>query len=206
MVENWPKQLKNFLESCVGHAVTISEPIQLSGGAIQNNWSVDISITGGEWDGFHQLVLRSDAASSLDASHSRAEEFNLIKVAYAAGVMVPKPFFLCEDPGVLGRPFFMMQRHQGITAGHILVKKKESPSLVYQLGVALARIHAIKPPQEELLFLESVPNDPAKMAISKYREYLDDLGDPHPVIEWGLSWLEANAPPSSEVVLCHRDF
>ena len=43
-------------------------------------------------------------------------------------------------------------------------------------------------------------------AIATYRAYLDEMPEPHPVLEWTLRWLETNAPVMGETVLCHRDF
>jgi aminoglycoside phosphotransferase (APT) family kinase protein len=43
-------------------------------------------------------------------------------------------------------------------------------------------------------------------AIDSNRATLDDLEVSRPVLEWGLRWLERNAPAAGELVLCHRDF
>jgi aminoglycoside phosphotransferase (APT) family kinase protein len=43
-------------------------------------------------------------------------------------------------------------------------------------------------------------------AVARYRGWLDDLGAARPALEWGLRWLELNAPEKSDVVFCHRDF
>ena len=206
MIKDWPEKLQAFLENRVGYSVFVSEPSQLSGGAIQENWAIDITVAGGEWSGFHQLVLRSDAMSSVKASRSRIEEFALINQANKAGVLVPKPYFLCDDEAILGRPFFLMERLDGMAAGHKLARGEENPELLYQLGKNLALIHSITPPKCELSFLHDVPKDPAKEAIALYREFLDALQEPHPAIEWGLRWLEVNVRPADGVVLCHRDF
>ena len=47
----------------------------LSGGAIQENWQLDLAVLGGRLDGVEQVVLRTDAASGVDESHGRVEEF-----------------------------------------------------------------------------------------------------------------------------------
>ena len=206
MIEGWAKNLKLFLQAQTGSLIDISRPKQLSGGAIQENWSIDISVKGGNWAGEHHLVLRTDSTSTVRSSHSRIQEFNLLKVAYNADVLAPKPYFLCEDEAVIGRTFFLMKRYGGIAAGHKLVKYEENPGLLYQIGKNLARIHTIKPQCYDLPFLKDVPENPVKAAIDLYRQYLDLLSDPHPAIEWGLVWLELNSPPVNEVVLCHRDF
>src|SRR5258708_2234114 len=93
---------------------------RLPGGAIQDNWTLDVEIEGGPWQGAHGLVLRTDAPSGVAASLTRAQEFEVLRVAHAEGVIAPKPLFLCRDLDVIGRVFFLMQRVRGLAPGHRL--------------------------------------------------------------------------------------
>ena len=67
-----------------------------------------------------EAVLRTDAPSAVAVSRSRAEEFALLQVAFRAGVTVPEPLWLCEDPAVLGRSFYVMRRVGGTAAPQLL--------------------------------------------------------------------------------------
>jgi len=178
---------------------------RLSGGAIQENWHLLLDIDGGDWPGSHDLVLRKDAPSGVSVSHGRAEEFALLKTAHKAGVAVPTPCVLCEDTDVLGTPFFLMHRAEGSAAGHRLAKAGDNPELVKDLGRNLARIHAVAD-EPSIAFLDKPAGPPAESLIAGMRADLDALPDPHPVLEWGLSWLAANAPAPATTVLCHRDY
>jgi aminoglycoside phosphotransferase (APT) family kinase protein len=123
---------------------------------------------------------------------------------------VPEPLWLCEDREVIGRPFFVMRRVAGTAAGHLLVKDGRDDAdrkrLAERLGMELARIHTIRPPRPDLAFLTQHDEAPALHAIGRFRRYLDAHHTPHPALEWGLRWLERNAPPRGAPVLCHRDF
>jgi aminoglycoside phosphotransferase (APT) family kinase protein len=198
--------LTGYLKQITGGPVTITNVSKLSGGAIQENWALDAAIRNGDWVGNHELVLRCDAKSGVATSHSRAEEFTLLKIARQAGVRVPMPCLLCDDPSVLERRFFLMHRVSGVAAGHKLVRLANMPHLAHELGENLARIHTIKPPCDDLAFLGSPPDNPAKTTIALYRNYLDAFAESHPAIEWGLRWLEVNTPDGGETVLCHRDY
>ncbi len=199
-------RLRDFLTDEAGGAVEITDLRRLPGGAIQENWLLDISVADGEWAGDHELVLRLDAASSVAASHGRGEEFLLLKEAYRAGVTVPTPCLSGGGDAILGRPFYVMHRVPGEAAGHRLVKQGPMEALVRELGRELARIHSITPPNGALSFLAVADASPALDAVARYRRYLDDLGNPRPALEWGLRWLQLKAPGKSEIVLCHRDF
>ena len=178
---------------------------QLSGGAIQENWALVLDLEGGDWPGTHDLVLRKDAPSSVAVSHGRAEEFAILKAAHHAGVAVPTPCVLCEDADVLGTPFFLMHRASGTAAGHKLTKADADAALAATLGRNLARIHAV-PDDPSLAFLDRPADAPAAWLIAGLRSDLDALPDDYPALEWGLAWLDANAPEAREVVFSHRDY
>lgn len=108
---------------------------------------------------------------------------------------------------MIGRPFFIMRRIGGKAAGHEIVKNAaQHPGLAERLGMELARIHSIKPPQPTLSFLSLDGEQPALRLVKRLRRFLDGHQTPYPVLEWGLRWLERHAPATSEVTLCHRDF
>jgi aminoglycoside phosphotransferase (APT) family kinase protein len=192
-------------------AVTaVTPPVVLGGGAIQENWGVTLDVTGGPHAGRYDVVVRMDAPSALAASHSRMREYELLRVAFRAGVMVPEPLWACDDDRVLGRPFFVMRRVAGSAAGHRLVRIERTPeqasALTIQLAEQLARIHAIGPTAGTLDFLDIPDEMPALAAVGAYRVALDALDDASPGLEWALRWLELSAPPPGNLVLCHQDF
>ena len=202
--------LESWLADAAGaKAARLLAAEALTDGAIQENWRLTVAFDGGPEDGRRDLVLRTDAPSSVAASRSRVEEFALLRVAREADVPVPEALWLCDGDGPLGKPFYVMRRIAGTAAGHKLTKPgaiAEPEALATQLGAALARIHRIVPPREELAFLGRPPESPALTAIEGHRAYLDSLPSPHPDLEWGLRWCERHAPQSAEIVLVHQDF
>jgi aminoglycoside phosphotransferase (APT) family kinase protein len=57
-----------------------------------------------------------------------------------------------------------------------------------------------------LSFLPPSSDRPGLDRVQLYRRYLDELGDPQPVIEWGLRWLERESRSAGEITLVHQDF
>ncbi len=199
--------LTNWLIAATGDdRLRIADLSRLSGGAIQQNWALDVETEAGP----RRWVLRTDAPAVLAVSLPRAAEYALLRAARAAGVTVAEPLLLCEDASVIGRPFFIMARAEGIAAGHRVVKDAAlgggRAALVRTLGRELARIHRIRPPQPDLAFLGPPPADAARAMIAAMRARLDAGGTPRPVLEWGLRALERVAPPPVAPVLCHLDF
>lgn len=193
-------------------SLTIGASKRLSGGAIQQNWALDVSVLGGAFAGAQHWVLRTDNPSAVSVSHSRMEEFALLRAASIAGVTVPEALFECRDATVIGHPFFVMRRVDGITQGFRVVRSDTlgggREALATSLGQELARIHSIRPPSSSALSFLTPPSaaGPANDLIAFYRSRLDAGRMPRPILEWGLRWLELNAPPTGDIVLCHRDF
>lgn len=203
--------LEAFLaRAAEAEAVEVVDARPLSGGAIQENWLLDLVVHGGPLAGPLEAVLRTDAPSRVAVSRSRAEEFALLKVAHRAGVTVPEPLWLCEDRSVLGKTFYVMRRAEGTALPHRLMKESDlggdRDELARRLGMELARIHSITPPCDELGFLGTPSTDPALAAVTRYRTYLDALGGSNLALEWGLRWCALHAPEPQGPVLVHQDF
>jgi aminoglycoside phosphotransferase (APT) family kinase protein len=190
--------------------VEIGALAPLSGGAIQENWALDVHFDGGRFVGDQRLVLRIAGATGIPSSLGRIEEFAVLQAAFAAGVTVPEPLFACADPHVLGKPFFVMRRAAGTAAAHRITRDARLdpflPAIAERLGRELARIHTIQPPRPDLAFLP--PYDEARPArqIACFRRYLDRHPESRPVLEWGVRWLDTHLPEPAEAVLCHHDF
>ena len=203
-------RLETFL--CVqagAQRVTLEQQQRLSGGAIQENWLLDVSVEGGPYAGRQRWVLRSDAQSAVQESLSRAQEFAVLSSVHRAGVKVPQPLWLCEDASVHGRAFFIMAWVSGIAAGHRLTSQlgaEGDPRLAADLGANLARIHRILPGQARLDFLGDPQQVSVQASIDSHRVVIDRLEVFQPVLEWGLRWCEANAPKTSAPCLLHGDF
>lgn len=200
-LEPWLAQISN------SNTVSIIGMEKLSGGAIQENWALNVAFATGPYAGMQELVLRTDAPVAVSASMNRAQEFELFQCAFEAGVIVPEPLWSCIDKDVLGRVFFIMRRVGGIAAGHKLIKDTSlGGGLLDSLGRELARIHTITPAGHTLSFLDVPKGAPALRDIQVYRQWLDQLTSPRPILEWGLNWLQRNSPDAGEIVLTHRDF
>ena len=197
--------LAAFIAAAAGaRAVRIVRNERLSGGSIQQNFALDVTIDGRD----EAFVLRKDAPSALAVSHSRSEEFALLRAAFDAGVTVPEPLWACDDPAVAGAPFFIMRRVAGTAVGRRIVRDEtlggDRATLAARLGEQLARIHTIRPPRSDLAFL-GAPHTVRDFVAAAYA-FLDATGRREPALELGLRWLDVNAPAPEAAVLLHHDF
>lgn len=192
------------LQAWLPAPVAITAMELMSGGAVQQNWRMDVTVDGAP----EAWVLRTDSAATLVHSRPRAEEFALLQAAHAARVTVPEPLLLCTDTGVIGGTFFIMRRVDGTAAARRIVRSETlgggRTGLTAALGRQMARVHCIA---ATLDFLAPHPPVAAGLRfVAEMRGHLDRDRQARPILEWGLRHLERHAPPAGDIVLCHNDF
>jgi aminoglycoside phosphotransferase (APT) family kinase protein len=185
--------------------VQVFEPLR--GGSIQENWRLRCAFPDGA---AREFVLRKDAPATIASSRPRREEFEIMSVAHAAGVLTPEPIGFCSDIDVIGAPFAVMGLVEGVGLGPRIAKDMslggDRTELAKRLGRELAKIHSVRPPVNALAFLGEPPKNPALAEVQTLRSILDTLGEVRPATEWGLRWAELHAPPCPYPTLVHRDF
>ena len=110
-----------FVSGASGDAdVTITGLRRVPGGASRETWAFDADLHDGR--GPRPLILRRDPGPTGVAS-DRALEFNVLRVAHAAGVPVPEVLWLGDDPAILDGRFFVMERVEGETLARRLLRE-----------------------------------------------------------------------------------
>lgn len=202
-------RLQRFVARQTGAGeVRIDDLRKLPGGASREIWSFD-ALLDGERLG---LILRRDPGGSAMQTQRR-EEFRVQRAAYAAGVPVPRPYWLAEDDAELGAPSYVMARIEGETLARRLLRDDAyapaRASMTAQLGAILARIHAIDPAAGDLGFLTAPrPGEsPALAELDRYEQiYRAIAPEPHPVFELAIRWLRQRLPAAAHRALVHGDY
>ncbi len=210
--------LRDFIAQSLGRDdVRILSCTRLEGGAVQENWRIVVSLGENEGSGdstaaqTERYVLRTSAKTGLPDSRPKAEEFALLRTAWNAGVLVPEPLWLCTAPEVIGADFFLCRDVPGTAQGQQIMALNQpetgNPTLLEDLGLQLAKIHAINVLPAELSFLQHAHGNPAENAVRHWRQELAELAENRPALEWGLQWCEAHLPAApDQPCLLHGDF
>src|SRR5690606_18500786 len=115
-----------------------------SGGAVQQNWRLDVTLEGGPRAGRQAWVLRTDAAARLAVSLDRVAEYRCIEAAHAAGVKVAAPIAVCAENSPIGTPFAVQELVAGSAQGRRIVRDPQLATfgepLAREIGAELARI------------------------------------------------------------------
>ena len=188
----------------------ISKATHLSGGAVQDNWRLDVEVADGPRQGRQVWVLRTDAAARLSLSLDRAAEYDVIGAAHARGVKAAEPIARYAVSDLIGAPFFVQGWIAGMAQARRIVRDPAlagyGERLAGELAGELALIHAITPDVAALPHLPKPSGSPASHAVARLRAALDGAGEPRPALEYILAWLDQHAPASPGLVLVHGDF
>ncbi|GAA2211534.1 phosphotransferase family protein [Nonomuraea monospora] len=180
-----------------GDGAAIEAGVRLPGGASRETWALDVATPG---DGRHELILRLDSPGAApEAGAGLAAEARLMRAAAGAGVPVPR-IIAC------GESYILMTRVPGETIPRKILRDDAyaaaRPRLARQCGQALAAIHRMPLSALPLEEGRAEPQDP----LLRWREVIDQLGEPHPVFELALRRLAQTRPRGGRRTVVHGDF
>lgn len=190
---------------------SVADLERLSGGASRETWAFDAVVDGAR----RPLILQRRRAvepvetggpSAEEATPARlmATEAGALRAAAGAGVPVPAVVAWGDDgvDSALGAPFLVAERLEGETIPRRILRDEAladaRAGLAAQCGAALASVHAIDPADVDGLADED--------HFVRYREVLDELGEPHPAFELAFRWLAEHRPPPTRRTVVHGDF
>lgn len=102
----------------------------------------------------HRYVLRKQPPGKLiRGAHAVDREFRVMKALNQVGYEVPPVHVLCEDPQVIGTPFYVMSFMEGRIAdnGLLNLPKEERPAVMQSIVQSLAKLHGYDPKELGLL-------------------------------------------------------
>jgi len=189
----------------MGRVGAIEDLRRLTGGASQETWSFDLVTPESNR---LALILRRNVRSAFRSLGS-ATEFALLEAARAAEVPVPTGHYLLDDADGLGEGY-VMERVEGETIPRKILRDARYATalsrMTEQAGTILARIHALDVSEIAGLPSPKARVNPAAHLLEQHRSAIDGFGEPHPMFELALRWLEDEMPDDPGRSLVHGDF
>jgi aminoglycoside phosphotransferase (APT) family kinase protein len=163
--------------------------------------------------GHTELVVRRPPFGPVaPTAHDMAREFRWLAAVHPVYPLAPRVHLLCEDPGVVGSVFYVMERRHGIVVRHEEPPEiKDRPEVRRHVGAALvdalADLHAIDIEGARLTHL----GKPAGFVERQVRGWSDrwqrsktaDLPD----MDALAAWLVNELPPNpARPAIVHGDF
>jgi aminoglycoside phosphotransferase (APT) family kinase protein len=160
--------------------------------------------------GGRRMVLRKKPAGPvLPSAHAIDREYRVMNALDGTGVPVPKMLHYCDDAGVIGTPFYLMERLDGRVFHDSALPGLSAPergAIYRSVAQALAKLHAVDWAAIGLsdygrpgnYFARQVARWTRQWTLSKTR----DLAD----IDVLIDWLTRNMPPDETTTVVHGDF
>lgn len=201
------QNLRNLLEKHLNFTTDLPMNIKkLSGGAIQENWAISGKLDQEDYE----IVLRKNAATVVDASSGRQQEYELLKRLYELNICVPQPLLFEKKDNFLNSEFFVMNKISGVAEGHKLVRLNQPDlqcKILQDIGHKLAAIHLIESDPEIERIIQKPPKENYLNQLTEdLQEQLLKLREPRPILEFALSWMKQEQPETDDLVIVHGDY
>ncbi|MBU2074075.1 MAG: phosphotransferase family protein [Actinobacteria bacterium] len=226
-----PEALEGWLSGLLPEGA--DPAVSLHDGIDSNGMSSETLVLDATWteDGrreSHPMVARVAPAPQdfpVFARYELGHQYEVVRqVAELTDVPVPAVRWLEESGEVLGTPFFLMDRVEGVVPPDVLpypfgdnwlfdADRADQRRLQDATVDVLAQLHAIDDPLGRFGYLAPEQDGETLLHrnLAKVRAWYDfavrDLA-PSPIVERALAWLEANVPTAEEQgdpVLCWGD-
>ena len=170
------------------------------------------NLTYGVRVGTHAWVLRRPPfGANIRAGHDMGREYRILQALHGSAVRVPRPIAFCADESVLGAPFYLMERVQGVILRNrppagLLLDPPTMRRVCVGLLDTLVALHRVPYETVGLGDLGKPAGYTARQVAGWTQRYAnartDDLGD----MDALAAWLSANTPATHEAALIHNDF
>jgi len=195
------------LGACLGERLGLSGPVAVRQfGRGHSNLTYLVTV------GDRELVLRRPPfGSKVKTAHDMGREHRILSRLSAVYPRAPRPLLYIEDEGVLGAPFYVMERRKGLILRKDLPAGLElSPAQVRALHEnlvdALAELHGLDYAAAGLGDLGKPEGYVERQVTGWARRYEGSKTDDLPVVERVGRWLAGHLPESRGVALIHNDF
>jgi aminoglycoside phosphotransferase (APT) family kinase protein len=158
----------------------------------------------------HWVVRRPPLGHVLATAHDMGREYRVITALRDTGVPVPLTYALCTDPDVLGAPFYVMSRVDGIayrTADQIApLGPTRTRAIADQMIATLARLHAVVPAEVGLADFGR-PEGFLARQVRRWKKQLDaSRSRPIEGIDELHALLAASPPDGTPPAIVHGDY
>ena len=228
-----PEELRKALTAWFGERLPAAQPPEVIGlgSSGANGMSSETVLFQVEWidadgvDHTEDLVARiapGAADEPVFADYALDHQFQLLaQVADLTDVPVPRVRWLELDPEVIGTPFFIMDRVDGLIPPDIApytfgdnwlfdASLEDQRRIQDNTVAVLAKLHSIDDPEERFAYLTPVEagDTPLQRHVAHSRAWYDyavGRAARSNLVESGFEWLEANWPEETSPVLLWGD-
>jgi aminoglycoside phosphotransferase (APT) family kinase protein len=197
------EKLGTYLESILG-AIAEIEIAQFPSGFSNLTYGLRV-------DGRELVLRRPPFGAKIKSAHDMGREYRILSGLAPVYPRVPTPVAYCEDPEVLGAPFYLMTRVEGVILRTGMPGAMEpAPELMSAIAATwaetLADLHAVDYEAAGLGDLGRPEGYVERQIEGWTRRYVEARTDDVAEVEAAAAWLSRHAPREGAPALIHNDF
>jgi aminoglycoside phosphotransferase (APT) family kinase protein len=170
----------------------------------QSNPTYRISAASGDY-----VLRRKPFGQLLPSAHAVDREYRLLSALSPLDFPVPRPLALCDDSGVIGAIFYVMELARGRPYANGALPDFDPATrrrMYGQLVDTLADLHTIDPAAADLEDFGKPGNYFERQVARWTRQYRDSQTDYIPEMERLIAFLPETLPEQSRTSIVHGDY
>ncbi len=162
--------------------------------------------------GAEEFVLRRPPVGPVaPTAHDMPREFRLLSVIHPSFPLAPAPVLLCEDPSIIGVPFYLMERRRGFivrTPGSISDDHALRRHLSASVVDTLAALHAVEIQSTGIVNVGKPMGFVERQIRGWAERWLRSQTGPVSEMDDVIKWLGERIPAddATDATIVHNDF
>lgn len=162
-----------------------------------------------ETPGANYVLRRKPFGKLLPSAHAVDREFRVISALHPTGFPVARPYALCQDDGVIGVAFYIMECVEGrsLWNGALPSLSPQDRRALYESMIGtLAKLHQTDIAAVGLSDFGKPGNYFARQIERWSKQYKASETDKHPEMDALMEWLPRTVPVQERTSIVHGDF
>lgn len=157
------------------------------------------------------VLRRPPFGANIKSAHDMGREYKVLSALKPVYRQVPQPVLYCEDESVIGAPFYLMERVEGIILRNKPPQGMElSPELMRSISEAavdkLANLHSLDLQSSGLINMGKPEGYVHRQVEGWIRRYYNAETDKINGMDQTARWMQENQPAESSVAFIHNDY
>jgi len=158
-----------------------------------------------------ELVLRRPPFGAIKRGHDMGREYKVLSRLYKAFPKSPKALAFSDDKDILGAPFYIMEKVEGIILNFREAQKRqvtpeEFPSIADAWLNTFVELHQVDYQSVDLTDLGRPEGYVERQVTNWGKQYLKAATEDVPAAKKVMEWMEANQPKEYDFSLIHNDY
>jgi aminoglycoside phosphotransferase (APT) family kinase protein len=157
------------------------------------------------------VLRRPPRGAFLPSAHDVLREYRVLNALQSTAVPVPRTVLACDDESVIGAPFYLMEKVDGVVIRSELpdiFTEAERGRIGDELVDAMVELHSVEPASCGLEGLAK-PSGYLERQLRRWTGQLEltiPFSRPMPDLDRIGSWLAGNLPTTQETTIVHGDY